>query len=155
LSSFGGRGDDNRGGCNSASRGRGNETNLGNAKNLANVDVGAISVDLGVVEAEDGAVHAEGLNNLLAGVIGLNFISLLAVFALGSEADFLTDLQVAAFSVHTGEVDSGELVGRSVVCSGDLVAVILLLNGVGTSTVSGRGNLSDEREGSNSNDEKT
>jgi len=135
-----------RGGYN-ASGGRGDQTLIGDAKNLTNIDVRAIRVDLGVVVAKNGSVDGESVGDLRAAIVSLNNVGALAIFSLSSQADLLARNKVGATSIYGREVDGRELVGGGIVSGGDLVAVITLNDGVCTSAGSGGGELCDKREG--------
>lgn len=94
------------------------------AKNLANVNVGAVLVDLRVVGTEGGRVQAVGGLEPLARVVGLDDVGLLAVRASVAEADNLADLEVLAGLVNGGVVDYSELEGRDTVLGGCRVGMI-------------------------------
>jgi len=80
------------------------------AKNLADIDVGALGINVGVIGIEDGIIDASELGNTIAGVKGFHNVSRGAVLALSSEAQNLVNREVGAarvdFRVHGGELES-------------------------------------------------
>lgn len=80
---------------------------------LANIDIGTISVDLRVVGPQHGRVDAVIGHDLVAGVTSLDDVGRLAVLALVAKAEDLIGLEVVAGSVNL-RVRDRELVTESV-----------------------------------------
>jgi len=75
---------------------RGDLYGVRSAKNLADVDVGAVPVDLGVVQVEDCRVDSVASSYLLACVIGNNDVCCRTILAGISKADSASRVQIGA-----------------------------------------------------------
>jgi len=113
-----------------AGRGRGNLNLAGNAENLADVDVAALSVNLRVVGVENGGVQSVVACDAFAGVTRDHSVGGRAILSSISEAKLAAGNKVGAFLVDNASVNGGELVGRDVPSSRNAVADIASLDGV-------------------------
>jgi len=78
------------GGLGRACGGRRDLDDLGSAKDLANINVGAVTVDLRVVHLENGGVDTSGARDGCASIIGLDNVSGHAVLASITKAEFFS-----------------------------------------------------------------
>jgi len=119
------------GGCRKvASRRRRHLDLIGDAENLANVDVCAVRVDLGIILVKDGGVGLEVRRNLFAGIVLNDDIGCRAILASVPEAESGSWYEVGAGWVDRARVNGGKLVGRDVVSRGNAIANISILDGV-------------------------
>jgi len=112
-----------------------------NAKNFADVDVGAFFVDLGVVAVEDGAVDTVVVPDSAASIALLDDVGVRAILSFGGEADGIANNEVAAGFIDLASVNSTQLVRGDVVCGRDAVADVTGLDGVGARAFCSVGNL--------------
>jgi len=78
------------GGLGRACGGRRDLDDLGSAKDLANINVGAVAVDLRVVHLENGGVDTSSARDVCASIIGLDNVSGYAVLASITKAEFFS-----------------------------------------------------------------
>ena len=78
---------------------------------LVDVQVGAITVQLRVVVEKRGEINAVGLGHFIAGVIWLDLIYLLAVFALFRQAQLLTRHKIRTHRVDL-RIQNDELIAN-------------------------------------------
>jgi len=131
---------------------RGDLDALSSAKDLADVDVSATTVYLRVVRVENRTVDTCRASDAVAGVVGFNNVSSLAVLAGSTKTEGAAWCKVGAVTVDRFDVVHGELVGGHVISSGDAVTVVTRLDGVRARAGSSHGRLGNKSTKGNGDD---
>jgi len=150
--SRGGRSRRNRSRRDTSRRNGGNDGRIGDADNLADVQVRAFAVDVWVVRPQHRRVDTERARDTIACVAGFHDVCRGTVFADGTEAYRLSLRQIGAPAVDL-RVDCGELVRRGIVGSADAVTNVALCDCIATSAVRGSNRIGKEGNEGNGGDE--